>query len=85
MILPQLPSAGDLRPWLDRLEANEGRIVLIALESFRTRNDCRCTVGWFSSEEKKALKTALLKARAKRTAKQEAAKANAPLHDPRTK
>ena len=66
MIPPVLPSGPELQPWLAKLETNEGSIVLIALESFRTRSDCRCTIGWFDATEKVALRKALLKAKAKR-------------------
>ena len=53
MIPPRLPTLDDLQPWLEKLEANEGSIVLICLESFRTRCDCGCTVGWFSAGGRK--------------------------------
>jgi hypothetical protein len=68
MTSPLVPDLEALKPWLDRLEANEGSVVLIALESFQTRNDCRCTVGWFNADEKKALRSALIKCRKKREA-----------------
>ena len=69
MIPPVIPSLADLEPWLAKLTRHEGSVVLIALESFSTRTDCRCTWGWFDAQEKKALRAALLKARAKRQAK----------------
>ena len=75
MISPVIPSGHDLKPWLAKLESNEGSLVLIALESFRTRSDCRCTVGWFDATEKIALRKALLKAKAKR-----ATRSPAPRH-----
>ena len=63
MIPPVLPTLEELQPWLAKLERHEGSIVLICLESFATRTDCRCAVGWFDEAEKKALRVALLKAR----------------------
>ena len=53
MIPPKLPTIADLREQLKKLEANPGSIVLIALESFETRNDCRVTTSWLSAEERK--------------------------------
>jgi hypothetical protein len=74
MTSPLVPDLEALKPWLDRLEANEGSVVLIALESFQTRNDCRCTIGWFNADEKKALRSALIKCRKKREARAQEAR-----------
>jgi len=79
VILPVLPSASELRPWLAKLETHEGSIVIICLESFQTRTDCRVSIGWFDAEEKVVMRNALLRCKRKRKAKQDATKANAPL------
>ena len=39
MIAPVLPTVSDLEPWISKLEQHPGSIVLLALETFQTRND----------------------------------------------
>jgi hypothetical protein len=71
MIHPTLPPISELQPHLDKLEANQGSVVLIAIEVPEVCNFSRVTVGWFSKGERDALRKALLKARAKRQSHQE--------------
>jgi hypothetical protein len=66
MIPPKLPAIADLREQLKKLESNPASIVLIALESFETRNECRVTTSWLSAEERKVLRNGLAKCREKR-------------------
>jgi hypothetical protein len=66
VIEPKIPTVAELKPWLSRLDANPGSVVLIALESFDTRNDCRVTIGWLSKEERQSLKAGLERARRRR-------------------
>ena len=67
MIAPVLPTVSDLEPWISKLEQHPGSIVLLASESFQTRNDSRVTVGWLSPEERMALRAALLRRRRNET------------------
>lgn len=46
MILPILPTVEDLRPQLDRLEANPGSVILLAIEQPEVCNFARCTGAW---------------------------------------
>jgi hypothetical protein len=78
MLDPILPGLEQLKPWLSRLDANAGSVVLIALESFETRNDCRVTIGWLSKEERKSLKAGLERARRRRQDQKEATKTSKP-------
>ena len=66
MINPILPTIEELRPQLDRLEANPGSVILLAIEQPEVCNFGRCTVAWLSWEERKTLRTALENARKKR-------------------
>ena len=67
MIEPKLPTADDLKPSLEKLEANPGSVVLIAVELAESHcNFARCSWGWFSGQERKALRRALETARRKR-------------------
>ena len=59
MIPPTFPSAEQLRPVLEKLEAHPGSVVLLAIEGGAICNFCRVTVAWFSAEERKALRRAL--------------------------
>jgi hypothetical protein len=53
VILVSLPSIEDLQPQFDRLEANPGSVVLLAIEQPGICNFARVTEGWFSKEERK--------------------------------
>ena len=65
-MIVQLPTPQDLAPWIQKLEAVPGSVVLIAVEQPEVCNFARCTAAWLSREERKTLKTALEKARRKR-------------------
>ena len=65
-MIVNLPTAEDLQPQLDRLEANPGSVILVAIEQPEVCNFARCTVAWLSREERKTLKIALENARQKR-------------------
>jgi hypothetical protein len=67
MIPPTFPSAEQLRPALEKLEGAPGSVILLAIERAEPRcNFCRVTVGWFSADERKALRRALGACRQKR-------------------
>ncbi len=70
MIPPTLAlSRSSFGPALEKLEANPGSVILIAVESAEAHcNFCRVTWAWLSREERKALRAALLKAKKKRDA-----------------
>lgn len=60
MMPPRLPLPAELRQFLDRLEANPGSVVLIAIEWPREmQNFPRVGIAWFDSEARKRLKRAL--------------------------
>jgi hypothetical protein len=63
MISPSLPTAAHLQPLLDKLEANPGSVILIALDQPEACNFARVTSAWFSPEERNALKAALARVR----------------------
>ena len=65
-MIVSLPTPEELRPSLDRLEANAGSIVLIVIEVPEICNFTRTMITWLSKQEREALRRALLKARAKR-------------------
>jgi DNA excision repair protein ERCC-4 len=66
MIPPTFPSAEQLRPVLEKLEAHPGSLVLVAIEQPEVCNFCRVTWSWLSREERKALRRALEVCRRKR-------------------
>ena len=66
MIPPTLPSLEELEPFLKKLAAQPGSIVLVAFESFKDRNDCRVSYAWLSAAERKVLRKALERARKRR-------------------
>jgi len=66
MISPILPTVTELQPQLDRLEANPGSVLLIAIEQPEICNFARTTWALLSKEERKSLKSALERARKKR-------------------
>jgi hypothetical protein len=69
MIPPTFPSAEQLRPALEKLEAAPGSVVLLAIESAEPCcNFCRVTVAWLAPDERKALRRALEVCRRKRQA-----------------
>ena len=65
-MIVNLPTAEDFQPQLDRLEANPGSVILVAIEQPEVCNFAHCTVAWLSREERKTLKIALENARQKR-------------------
>jgi uncharacterized membrane protein len=67
MIFPRLPRPTELAPYLQKLEAHPGSIVLVAFEVPGTCNYARCTAAWLSWEERKTLKAALERARRRRS------------------
>jgi hypothetical protein len=68
VIPPTLPTTADLQSQLERLEANSGSVVIIAIEQPEVCNFTRCTWAWLSRTERQSLRAALEKARAKREA-----------------
>ena len=66
MIPPTWPSAAELQPALDKLEAHPGSLVLLAIEQPEVCNFCRVTFAWLSADERKALRRALEVCRRKR-------------------
>jgi hypothetical protein len=67
MIAPTLPSVEELHPWLNRLEANPGSVILIPIDQpEEVCNFTRIGWAWFSREEHKKLKQALEAVRLKR-------------------
>jgi len=64
MIL-SFPSASELRPQLDKLNASKGSVILVAIEQDRF-GFANVTWGWFSAEERAKLRKALSKAKKKR-------------------
>ena len=67
------PTLDQLQPALAKPEAAPRSIVLIALEAFKSRSDCRVTVGFFTAAERRILKCALERCRQKRQAAQNTA------------
>jgi hypothetical protein len=65
MIAPTWPTPQELQPALEKLEVNHSSVILIAAESARC-NFCRVTWAWLSRQERRALKSALERARQKR-------------------
>jgi hypothetical protein len=59
MITPKLPGPAELAPYLPKLEAAPGSIVLVAIEVPEVCNFARATCVWLSREERKTLKAAL--------------------------
>ena len=59
MITPKLPGPAELAPWIEKLEAAPGSIVLVAIEVPEVCNFARATCVWLSREERKTLKAAL--------------------------
>ena len=66
MIPPELPGPHELAPWIEKLEAHPGSVVLIAIEQPETCNFARCTAAWLSREERKAIRAALERCRRQR-------------------
>jgi hypothetical protein len=66
MIAPKLPRPAELRPYLQKLEAHPGSVILVAIEQPEVCNFARCTCAWLSREERKALRIALEAARKRR-------------------
>ena len=63
-MIVNLPNVADLQSHLDRLEANPGSVILLAIEMAEPRcNFTRCTCAWLSKAERKALRLALERAR----------------------
>ena len=65
MIPPILPTVEDLRPQLDRLEANPDSVILLPIEQPEVCNFGRVTWAWLSKAERQTLKAALERARKK--------------------
>jgi hypothetical protein len=51
MIFPQLPGPTELAPYLQKMEAAPGSVILIAIEQPGTCNFARCTAAWLSRGE----------------------------------
>ena len=66
MTPPKLPGPSELAPYLQKLEAHPGSIILVAIEVPEVCSFARTTCAWLSREERKALKLALERARKKR-------------------
>lgn len=66
MIPPKLPGPTELGPRLQQLYRHPGSVILIAIEQPEVCNFTRTTFAWLSREERKALRTALERARKKR-------------------
>lgn len=62
----EFPTRAGLRPYLLKLLENPGSVVFLALENPRGPGTPSFRTGWFSSEERYALRTALEKVNAKR-------------------
>lgn len=67
MIPPQLPGPSELAPYLQKLEAHPGSIILVAIEVPEVCNFARTTCTWLSREERKAIRVALERCRRRRT------------------
>ena len=65
-MLVQLPTPQELQPWIEKLEAAPGSVVLIAVEQPEVCNFARCTCAWLSREERQAIRRALEVCRRKR-------------------
>ena len=65
-MIVNLPNVVDLQSHLDRLEADLGRVILLAIEQPEVCNFARCTGAGLNREERKTLKIALENARQKR-------------------
>jgi len=60
MIPPRIPSTEDLQPLLDKLEANPGSMILLAIEWPRqSQNFAQVGTGWFDSDARARLRRAL--------------------------
>ena len=58
-MIVQLPAPHELAPWIEKLEAHPGSVVLIAVEQPEICNLARCTAAWLSREERTELRRAL--------------------------
>ena len=76
-MIVQLPTPRDLAPWIEKLEAAPGSVVLIAVEQPEVCNYARCTAAWLSREERQTLKAALERARRKRALLRQEARGDA--------
>jgi hypothetical protein len=65
-MIVQLPAPQDLAPWIEKLEAAPGSVVLIAVEQPEVCNFARCTAAWLSREERTVLRRALERCRKQR-------------------
>lgn len=61
-----LPSGKEMQRCLARLKDTPGGIVLVAIEQPFSQSFPRVTWGYFTPEERKALKAALIRCRTKR-------------------
>ena len=66
MITPKLPGPAELAPYLEKLEAAPGSIVLVAIEVPEVCNYARATCAWLSKQEREAIRRALEVCRKKR-------------------
>lgn len=63
------PNKSTLRPYLEKLLANPGSMVFIALEAPRGPEGPTIGMGWFSAQERAVLRKALLAVNARRQKK----------------
>ena len=62
-MIVNLPNVADLQSHLDRLEANPGSVILLAIQMAEPCcNFTRCTCAWLSKAQRKALRLALERA-----------------------
>ncbi len=61
----QWPTSESLTPSLDKLKASPGSLILVAIDRDKF-GFANVTFGWFSAEERKSLRGALQRAKAKR-------------------